>query len=153
MTIINFGNSSTDGEIFRIGINTSDKLEINLGTLTVLSSTTITQNSWSHICVIVLPRTFHSSSEQGTDENIRIFINGIHTTDTSTYDTTVLNTTIASPSSSNINTYIGATYTTILSNHFSGYIDDIRIYKVALSYDEIGNLYSNSRNYKMLTLS
>ena len=152
MTIVNSGNSSTDGEIFRIGINTSNKLEINLGTSTILSTNTISQNQWSHICVILLPRTFHSSSSQGTDENIRIFINGRHTTDTSTYNSTILNTTITSTSTTTVNTYFGATYTSSFSNYFNGYMDDIRIYKVALSYDEIINLYNNSRNYKMLLL-
>ena len=148
-TLYDIGSSSS-GNKFKISINSSNKIEINLGTTVITSIDIVSDNTWYHLCVIVLPRTFHSSNNQGTDKNIRIFLNGKHTTDKTTYDNTIINTQLSSPTVNTFGQFIGAT--TEITNLFSGYLDDIRIYKQALSFDEILNLFENSHNYKLLEL-
>jgi hypothetical protein len=151
-TVLDIG-ATTTGNKFKIAVNTSSKIAVSVdSTTTVLSTSTISVSTWYHICVVVYSNKFFSSSNKGTSKNIVIFIDGKEVTDTTTQGSTVLNTRTPSPTSTNSTLYIGSTNAATPTNYFDGYMDDIRIYNVSLTPDEIINLFENSRNYRVLRL-
>ena len=143
--IVSYG--VTGGQIrqtYDLILNRSNTMVVSLDDkYTANSSTIIKDTLWHHVAAVTLPNTYYSSGESGLDNNIRIFVDGVDTTNTSVYSTVTCNTTILNTS----NTITLGKHSSASSNYFKGYIDDFRVYNMALTPNEIKGLYYNSSNY------
>jgi len=143
--IVSYG--VTGGQIrqtYNLILNRSNTMVISLDDkYTANSSTIIKDTLWHHVAAVTLPNTYYSSGGSGLDKNIRLFIDGVDTTNTTTYSAVTCNTTILNTS----NTITLGKHSSASSNYFKGYIDDFRVYNMALTPNEIKGLYYNSSNY------
>jgi len=125
-------------------LNTTETLTLRLDDLNAInSSININDTLWHHVAAVTLPNKYYSSGGSGLDKNIKIFVDGVDKTNTTTYSTVTCNTTILNTS----NTITLGKYSSASSNYFKGYIDDFRVYNMALTPNEIKGLYYNSSNY------
>jgi hypothetical protein len=104
------------------------------GVADTFSTTTIPLNQWTHIVLV----------RDNNAKSIKIYINGI-------LDKT--NNYTIDPSSSNSEKLLigtGDFYSNTM-NSFKGKLDEIKIYNIALSQDDITNMYSSEKNGIHLT--
>ena len=140
--LIDYGDAGNVGCQFAISRNTASKIAVSTGSTgqTVLSSQAINDTAWHHIGVIVLPPGNNTIGGIGTTRNIRIYVDGVNTTDMSTLGSTLLQTTKTSNTVLDWITLGKANNAN--ANYYSGLLDDIRIYDVALTPTEITGLYN-----------
>jgi hypothetical protein len=98
---------------------------------------------WTHVCVVVLPTNNYSS----TLKNVRIFVNGEDKT-VYTDSTTFYNILIQSHTDYKFT--LGCNNKEARGDYFDGFIDDFRMYNVALTPNEIVELYYNKFNYSKI---
>ena len=113
----------------------------------IRSDATINDTLWHHVAAITLPNTHVSSGGTGVDKNVRIFVDGINRTQ-NTYNNVTLDTNI---SASTDMIFLGK-LNSASSNYFNGYIDDFRVYNMALTPSEVKGLYYNSSNYAKVNI-
>jgi hypothetical protein len=127
--------SYTSGWVFQLVVNTSGQLYVDLGINNVLSATTastttaISANTWYHVCVTL---------GNGTTT---LYMNGKNVASVSYTVTGIIYITNKGLIN---NLCIGSLSTTSFSQAYKGYIDDLRIYNVALSPTSIAQLYANN---------
>ena len=140
--LLDYGDASQAGGQFAISRATSSKIAVNTGSSgqTVLSSQVINDTAWHHVGVIVLPPGNNTIGNIGTTQNIRIYVDGINTTDMTTLGTTQLQTSKTANAQIDWITVGKANNTN--ANYYSGLLDDVRIYDVALTPAEITGLYN-----------
>lgn len=140
--LIDYGDAGNVGCQFAISRNTTSKIAVSTGSSgqTVLSSQTINDTAWHHVGVIVLPPGNNTIGNIGTTQNIRIYVDGINTTDMTTLGTAQLQT---SKTSNTVLDWITiGKANNANANYYSGLLDDIRIYDVALTPAEIAGIYN-----------
>lgn len=139
---IDYGDAGNVGCQFAISRNTASKIAVSTGATgqTVLSSQSINDTAWHHISVIVLPPGNNTIGNIGTTRNIRIYVDGVNTTDMTTLGSTLLQTD--KTSNSQIDWITIGKANNANANYYSGLLDDIRIYDVALTPTEITGLYN-----------
>ncbi len=153
--LVDYGDLSSTYYPFTISRNTTSKVSVSVGagTTSVISTKTINNTMWNHVGVIVLPadnNKFGGTYGYGTTQNILIYLNGENVTDTSTWSSATLQT-YKTTSASNDWVTLGKA-NNISSNYFAGFMDDVRIYDVALTPQELRDIYLNSSNYAKVSL-
>lgn len=150
--LFNYGDFTTTASGFSINRESAtSKISVSIWNLggKVSSTISINNTSWNHIAVVLLPKENSVSGSIGTMFNLLIYINGVDSTDTSTWNVGLINTVKT--------TSAGDEWITIgrksdaASNYFGGFMDDIRVYDVALTPQEIRGIYSNSTNYNFVS--
>ena len=150
--LVNYGDLTSTYYPFTISRNTSAKVSVSVGTGTtsVISTKTINNTMWNHVGVIVLPADNSKFGIYGTTRNILIYLNGENVTDTTTWSSATIQT-YKSASASNDWITLGKASNTS-ANYFAGFMDDVRIYDVALTPQELRGIYLNSSNYAKVSL-
>lgn len=150
--LVNYGDVTSAFYPFSISRNTAAKVSVSVGTGTtsVISTKTINNTMWNHIGVVVLPADNSKFGAFGTTRNILIYLNGENVTDTSTWSSATIQT-YKSTSASNDWITLGKA-NNISSNYFAGFMDDVRMYDVALTPQEMRGIYLNSSNYAKVSL-
>ena len=151
--LFNYGNLSVNSNSFSVIRTTNSQIAVNVGfSTTAINSTRSVNNTlWNHVGVVVLPPNNNTSAGLGTMRNILIYLNGDNVSNTAAWSTTTINTTKSSNGLADWITIGRANNTG--ANFFGGYIDDIRLYDVALTPQEIRGIYYNSSNYRYITNS
>jgi hypothetical protein len=149
--LFNCGNLSVNAQSFSINRNTNSQIAVSVGfSTTEVNSTRVINNTmWNHIGVVVLPPNNNTSGGFGTTRNILIYLNGENVTDTATWSSTGTIQTAKSTSPTNDWITLGKS-SNASSNYFAGFMDDIRVYDVALTPKEIRGIYLNSTNYSVI---
>jgi hypothetical protein len=81
----------------------------------------------------------------GTERNIRLFIDGENRTNSATATNALINTL---PSANLTNGWLTlGSNSAGPSGYYTGWLDDVRIYDMALTQQEFGALYNGSSNY------
>jgi hypothetical protein len=150
--LVDYGRLSVDNQQFSISRNTVSKLSVSIGSgLTpVISTKLINNTSWNHVGVVVLPPENSKFFAYGTVRNILIYLNGENVTDTSSWSSATIETLKTTSASSDWITL--GRLNNFASNYFSGFMDDVRMYDVALTPQEMRGIYLNSSNYAKLSL-
>ena len=146
--ISNRGNVDNKGSVFAIigTINNTDKGKLIFGISgggganadNVISANAVPLNAWTHVMLVY--------KYTGNNNNIAtLYINGIK----SNTDTLILNTPgpISQPTS------VGDEPLDVANQHFTGKIDDIRIYSRTLNQTEINALYNEGVCYQSVTVT
>jgi hypothetical protein len=151
--LIDYGDVTSTYYPFTISRNTAAKLSVSVGTGTtsVISTKTINNTMWNHVGIVVLPSENSKFGTYGTTRNILIYLNGENVTDTTTWSSATIQTYKSTAISSDWITLGKASNTT--ANYFNGFMDDIRMYDVALTPQELRGIYLNSSNYAKISLA
>jgi hypothetical protein len=151
--LIDYGDALSTWYPFTISRNTAAKVSVSVGpgTTSVISTKTINNTMWNHVGVVVLPpENSKFGGLYGTTRNILIYLNGENVTDTSTWSSATIQT-YKTTSASNDWITLGKANNTA-SNYFAGFMDDVRMYDVALTPHELRGIYLNSSNYAKVSL-
>jgi hypothetical protein len=137
--LLSYGNSSIAGEQFSVVINTSSNIQVNIGSTSNIRGTTrINDTDWHHLTILQLSP---ESGYYSDDRAIKILVDTINCTDTSSYTQTSINTRIT-----------GASDLLTIGKGFKGYINEASMFNYSLSKPEIDTLYANKNHY-MLNLN
>jgi hypothetical protein len=137
--LISYGNSSTSGEQFSVVINTSSNIQVNIGSTSNIRGTTrINDTDWHHLTILQLSP---ESGYYSDDRAIKILVDTVNCTDTSSYTQTSINTRIT-----------GSSDLLTIGKGFKGYINEASVFNYSLSKPEIDVLYANKNHY-MLNLN
>lgn len=147
-SLVSWGNSANAGSWFNVMLTTGGLLAVktsSAATSNVRTSMAVLDTSWHHVGVVVLPPGNNSSGGFGTERNIRLFIDGENRTNSATATSGLVNT---QPT-----TGLTSGWLTLGSNssgpsgYYTGWLDDVRIYDMALTQQELRALYNGSSNY------
>jgi hypothetical protein len=150
--LLNYGDITSTFYPFNISRNTAAKLSVSVGTGTtsIISTKTINNTMWNHVGVVVLPPENSKFGVYGTARNILIYLNGENVTDTATWSSSTIQTYKTISATSDWITLGKASNTS--ANYFAGFMDDVRMYDVALTPQELRGIYLNSSNYAKISL-
>lgn len=147
-SLVSWGDSTVATNWFNVMLSATGRPAVKTSaaaTSNVQASMAILDTSWHHVGIVVLPPGNNSIGSIGTERNIRIFIDGENRTNTATATNALVNTQPASSLTTGWVT-IGSS-SAGASNYYTGWLDDVRIYDVALTQMELRGLYTGSSNY------
>jgi hypothetical protein len=147
-SLVSWGDSANTASWFNVMLTTSGLLAVktsSAATSNVRTSMAILDTSWHHVGVVVLPPGNNSIGGFGTERNIRLFIDGENRTNSATVTNALINT---QPSANLTNGWLTlGSNSAGPSGYYTGWLDDVRIYDMALTQQEIRALYNGSSNY------
>jgi N-acetylneuraminic acid mutarotase len=147
-SLVSWGDSTVATNWFNVMLTATSRPAVKTSaaaTSNVQASMAVLDTSWHHVGVVVLPPGNNSIGGFGTERNIRIFIDGENRTNTATATNALVNTQPASSLTTGWVT-LGSS-SAGASNQYTGWLDDVRIYDMALTQTELKALYTGSSNY------
>jgi N-acetylneuraminic acid mutarotase len=147
-SLVSWGDSANTASWFNVMLTTGGLLAVktsSAATSNVRTSMALLDTSWHHVGVVVLPPGNNSIGGFGTERNIRLFIDGENRTNSATATNALINTL---PSANLANGWITlGSNSAGASGYYTGWLDDVRIYDMALTQQELRALYNGSSNY------
>jgi hypothetical protein len=122
-SILSWGNNTGNGKLWDLSV-VGGNLGIKVGGGSLVSSQSVNNNQWQHVAVV-----FPSSSEYL--EDLVMYINGDLQAVTATGNPLI-------STGDNLDLMLGTNYA---ANHFSGVLDEIRLYERGLSSNEVKSLF------------
>ncbi len=120
------------GKLWKIAINSNGNTLVDLSGSTITSNITVNDGQW-HLITITLP----AKIEPVTSDDIKVYIDSILDINATYPEPCLINTAQA------YNLSFGAdTSTATATDLFTGYIDDIRLYNIELTAENVESLYS-----------
>jgi hypothetical protein len=147
-SLVSWGDSTVATNWFNVMLTTSGLLAVktsSAATSNVRTSMAILDTSWHHVGVVVLPPGNNSIGGFGTERNIRFFIDGENRTNTATATNAIINT--RPPTSMTSGWLTLGSNSAGPSGYYTGWLDDVRVYDMALTQQELRAIYNGSSNY------